>query len=91
MTHLVLTRPRQFKYKAGDYIFIQIPEMAAHEWHPFTISSAPEQTGVCYTLWKNEVSSGYHWVVFFLKNCKEGYENFNKERKTVTYRIFRLK
>ncbi|XP_071789252.1 NADPH oxidase 5-like isoform X1 [Asterias amurensis] len=42
VTHLVLTRPRQFKFKAGDYLFIQIPKMAAHEWHPFTISSAPE-------------------------------------------------
>ena len=45
VTHLVFTRPRHFKYKAGDYIFIQIPKIAPHEWHPFTISSAPEQRG----------------------------------------------
>ncbi|XP_033625250.1 NADPH oxidase 5-like [Asterias rubens] len=43
VTHLVLPRPRNFKYKAGDYIFIQIPGLAKHEWHPFTISSAPEE------------------------------------------------
>ncbi|XP_033624639.1 NADPH oxidase 5-like [Asterias rubens] len=46
VTHLVLTRPSNFKYQAGDYIFIQIPKMAPHEWHPFTISSAPEQMDV---------------------------------------------
>ncbi|XP_072173756.1 NADPH oxidase 5-like [Diadema setosum] len=46
VTHLVLTRPNRFHYKAGDYIFIQIPQIATYEWHPFTISSAPEQQGI---------------------------------------------
>lgn len=45
MTHLVLTRPTNFTYGPGDYIFIQIPAIAKYEWHPFTISSAPEQQG----------------------------------------------
>ncbi|XP_038058574.1 NADPH oxidase 5-like isoform X3 [Patiria miniata] len=46
VTHLVMTKPRHFKYKAGDYIFVKIPEIAKNEWHPFTISSAPEQTDI---------------------------------------------
>ncbi|XP_022111165.1 NADPH oxidase 5-like isoform X2 [Acanthaster planci] len=46
VTHLVMTKPRNFKYKAGDYVFIKIPEIARNEWHPFTISSAPEQAGI---------------------------------------------
>ena len=33
-------------YRAGDYIFVLIPEIAKYEWHPFTISSAPEQAGM---------------------------------------------
>nr|XP_054749918.1 NADPH oxidase 5-like [Lytechinus pictus] len=45
VTHLALTRPNRFHYKAGDYIFINIPQIAQYEWHPFTISSAPEQQG----------------------------------------------
>ena len=45
VTHLVLTRPSHFSYQPGDYIFIQIPAIAKYEWHPFTISSAPEQQG----------------------------------------------
>ena len=32
-------------YRAGDYIFVLIPAIAKYEWHPFTISSAPEQAG----------------------------------------------
>ncbi len=42
VTHLVITRPKNFEYKSGDYIFIKVPKIAKMEWHPFTISSAPE-------------------------------------------------
>lgn len=40
--HLVIARPHNFTYQSGDYVFIQIPTIAKFEWHPFTISSAPE-------------------------------------------------
>ncbi|XP_041356089.1 NADPH oxidase 5-like isoform X2 [Gigantopelta aegis] len=42
VTQLVLSRPDNMSYKPGDYIFIKIPAVARFEWHPFTISSAPE-------------------------------------------------
>ena len=45
VTHLVLRRPNNFKYKAGDYVYICIPSIARDEWHPFSISSAPEVEG----------------------------------------------
>ncbi|KAJ8040310.1 NADPH oxidase 5 [Holothuria leucospilota] len=45
VTHLIITRPPKFEFQAGDYVFICIPSIARHEWHPFTISSAPEQKG----------------------------------------------
>lgn len=45
VTNLVITRPTNFKFKSGDYIFINIPKIAKYEWHPFTISSAPELKG----------------------------------------------
>lgn len=45
VTHLEITRPGNFAYQPGDYIFIQIPAVSKHEWHPFTISSAPELGG----------------------------------------------
>lgn len=45
MTHLVIKRPQFFHFKPGDYVYINVPEIAKYEWHPFTISSAPEQSG----------------------------------------------
>jgi predicted ferric reductase len=42
VTHLVIRRPTKFQYNPGDYIFINIPAIAKHEWHPFSISSVPE-------------------------------------------------
>merc|ERR550539_80472 len=41
---LVIRRPPHFTFKPGDYIFVNIPAIATFEWHPFTISSAPEQS-----------------------------------------------
>ncbi|KAJ8958730.1 hypothetical protein NQ318_016458 [Aromia moschata] len=43
VTHLVIKRPMQFDFHPGDYVFVNIPAIAKYEWHPFTISSAPEQ------------------------------------------------
>lgn len=43
VTNLVISRPKTFKFKSGDYIFVKIPSIAKNEWHPFTISSAPEE------------------------------------------------
>ena len=45
VTHLVIKRPPFFHFKPGDYVYLNIPAIAKYEWHPFTISSAPEQQG----------------------------------------------
>jgi len=45
VTHLVIRRPKEFHFRPGDYVFVNIPSIASSEWHPFTISSAPEQEG----------------------------------------------
>ncbi|MBW0472542.1 hypothetical protein O181_012257 [Austropuccinia psidii MF-1] len=31
-----------FKYVPGQWIFLQMPEVSQFQWHPFTISSAPD-------------------------------------------------
>jgi NADPH oxidase len=31
-----------FKYVAGQWLFLQVPELSSLQWHPFTITSAPE-------------------------------------------------
>lgn len=43
VTHLVIKRPYHFHFRPGDYVFVNIPVIAKYEWHPFTLSSAPEQ------------------------------------------------
>ncbi|NWY60408.1 NOX5 oxidase, partial [Chionis minor] len=55
VTHLVIERPPFFHYEPGDYVYLNVPAIATYEWHPFTISSAPEQQE---TLWLHIRSLG---------------------------------
>ncbi|KAJ8324134.1 hypothetical protein BDV3_001992 [Batrachochytrium dendrobatidis] len=32
-----------FQYMPGQYLFLNIPSISAFQWHPFTISSSPEE------------------------------------------------
>ncbi|CAF4486135.1 unnamed protein product [Rotaria socialis] len=41
---LTIHRPKNFTFKPGDYISINLSRVAFYEFHPFTISSAPEET-----------------------------------------------
>ncbi|XP_015075147.1 respiratory burst oxidase homolog protein E-like isoform X1 [Solanum pennellii] len=38
---LIMSKPAGFKYKSGQYIFLQCPTISSFEWHPFSITSAP--------------------------------------------------
>ncbi|CAF1262677.1 unnamed protein product [Adineta steineri] len=79
--HLVINKPRKFTYKPGDYIYINIPAVASFEWHPFSISSAPEHKD---SIWLHVRASG-HWTrrvydLFRMKLKQEhggGMLNFN--------------
>ncbi|XP_036130383.1 NADPH oxidase 5 [Molossus molossus] len=55
VTHLIIKRPPSFNYRPGDYLYLNIPTIARYEWHPFTISSAPEQKD---TIWLHIRSEG---------------------------------
>ena len=50
VTHLIIERPRTFLYAPGDWMFIKVPAISGSEWHPFTISSAPENKVSCLQL-----------------------------------------
>lgn len=43
---LEIARPQTFHYQPGDYVFVKCPSLSKYEWHPFTISSAPEISDV---------------------------------------------
>ncbi|KAI7748341.1 hypothetical protein M8C21_027989 [Ambrosia artemisiifolia] len=36
-----MSKPNGFKYKSGQYIFLQCPSISPFEWHPFSITSSP--------------------------------------------------
>jgi hypothetical protein len=75
VTHLVITRPPNFKFKSGDYIFIRIPSITRYEWHPFTISSSPDLTDY---LWLHVRSLG-NWTKKLNEYCSEfAMNNLNK-------------
>uniref|UniRef100_A0A8C3XTR5 NADPH oxidase 5 n=1 Tax=Chelydra serpentina TaxID=8475 RepID=A0A8C3XTR5_CHESE len=67
VTHLVIKRPQFFHYKPGDYVYLNIPAIAKYEWHPFTISSAPEQQDTIWLhirsrgQWTNRLYEYFRW------------------------------
>jgi ferredoxin-NADP reductase len=44
VTRLVIERPAAFEFEAGNYVFVKLPNISKHIWHPFTLSSPPEQS-----------------------------------------------
>ncbi|XP_042455712.1 respiratory burst oxidase homolog protein A-like isoform X1 [Zingiber officinale] len=38
---LQMSKPAAFRYKSGQYMFVQCPAVSPFEWHPFSITSAP--------------------------------------------------
>lgn len=42
VTRLTLKRPEWFDYQPGEYVFLRHPAISKREWHPFTVTSNPE-------------------------------------------------
>ena len=78
VVHLVIKRPPNFHFSPGDWVFVQIPEIARTEWHPFTISSAPEMDDVLWLhiravgQWTNRVYDYFQVEEDKLRNPEEG-------------------
>uniref|UniRef100_A0A8C5SQN9 NADPH oxidase 5 n=1 Tax=Laticauda laticaudata TaxID=8630 RepID=A0A8C5SQN9_LATLA len=80
VTHLVIQRSPFFHYKPGDYVYLNVPVIAQYEWHPFTISSAPEQPE---TIWLHVRSLGqwtYQLHEYFW-NFQEPFDELSVARK----------
>jgi predicted ferric reductase len=76
--HLIIKRPANFEYSPGDWIYVLVPQIAKYEWHPFTISSAPEQEGV---IWLHIRAVG-EWTRS-LRSYFEGVEHRNHLRRFI--------
>ena len=44
VVELRLRKPRRWSFEPGAYIFLRVDVISSYEWHPFTISSAPEDS-----------------------------------------------
>jgi ferric-chelate reductase len=49
VTQLSIVVP-DFRHDAGDYVFLQLPEVSMMEWHPFTVSSDPNRSDGMITI-----------------------------------------
>ena len=64
VTMLTFKRHRNLKFQVGDFVWINIPAIAKDEWHPFSISSAPEIAGSwLYTLQDVANSISSHCII----------------------------
>ncbi|XP_053740574.1 NADPH oxidase 5 isoform X1 [Synchiropus splendidus] len=86
VTHLVIRRPQFFHFKPGDYVYINIPVIAKYEWHPFTISSAPEQPD---TMWLHIRSMG-QWTNRLYEYFRQPEEAVGPKRMTASLRSKQL-
>ena len=66
VTRLELEPPAGFDFAPGDYVFLRIPAIARHEWHPFTISSAPESDTLTF-----HVRSLGNWTAALRRHRRE--------------------
>lgn len=86
VTHIIIPRAQNFKYKSGDYVLVNIPSIANYEWHPFTISSSPDQTE---TIWLHirAVGTWTKKLYDYYKAQSKARENFKTKsrRKTISH------
>lgn len=79
VSHLAIRRPKNFDYHPGDWVYIKIPRISSWEWHPFTISSAPEMPDVIFLhirsvgQWTNRLHS------LFLQQEEAGMSSIKKQ------------
>ncbi|KAM0072729.1 putative NAD(P)H oxidase (H(2)O(2)-forming) [Helianthus debilis subsp. tardiflorus] len=38
---IIMSKPSGFRYRSGQYIFLQCPSISPFEWHPFSLTSSP--------------------------------------------------
>ncbi|OMH84403.1 Cytochrome [Zancudomyces culisetae] len=43
VVEIQFSKDPSIRYKAGQYVFVNCPAVALHEWHPITLTSSPEE------------------------------------------------
>ncbi|XP_043717316.1 respiratory burst oxidase homolog protein A isoform X2 [Telopea speciosissima] len=74
---LQVSKPSQFRYKSGQYMFVQCPAVSPFEWHPFSITSAPGDDYLSVHIrqlgdWTNELRRVFEQVCEAPESGKSG-------------------
>ncbi|CAF4424295.1 unnamed protein product, partial [Rotaria magnacalcarata] len=79
---LTIHRPKNFTFQPGDYVSINLPRVALYEFHPFTISSAPEkEDSICV-----HIQAVGNWTKQVYQHFKEMSEEQARENQIEIYR-----
>ncbi|CAF3973602.1 unnamed protein product [Rotaria sp. Silwood2] len=79
---LCIHRPKYFTFKPGDYVTINLPRVALYEFHPFTISSAPEDTNYLTV----QIQAVGNWTKRIYQHFKDMSEADAQENHVKVYR-----
>lgn len=50
---LYIKPPKSYKYRPGQYVFINVPSIKRFQWHPFSIASSPQNKHIIFMIKRN--------------------------------------
>ncbi|XP_033137907.1 respiratory burst oxidase homolog protein A isoform X1 [Brassica rapa] len=72
---LQMSRPSNFRYKSGQYMYLNCSEVSSLEWHPFSITSAPGDEYLSVHIrvlgdWTKQLRQLFSEVLYFISPLK---------------------
>ncbi|KAI3773503.1 hypothetical protein L1987_48033 [Smallanthus sonchifolius] len=76
-----MSKPRGFKYKSGQYMFVNCADVSPNEWHPFFITSAPDDDYLSVHIqtlgdWTRQLKSAFSEVCQPPSNAKRWLQHY---------------
>ncbi|KAJ1700512.1 hypothetical protein LUZ63_000291 [Rhynchospora breviuscula] len=90
---ITMSKPYGFRYRSGQYIFLQCPTISPFEWHPFSITSAPGDDYLSVHIrtsgdWTQELKRIF--IENYFSPCSIGRASFNEFGEVVQTSLPRL-
>lgn len=85
-----LAVPKCFDYKPGQYAEIKVPSISKHQWHPFTIASAPHEDEMVFFIkvagdWTKQVQN---LVKELSMKAEDSHSSLGPEAIPESFRLF---
>ncbi|KAG9439094.1 hypothetical protein H6P81_019259 [Aristolochia fimbriata] len=74
---LRLRKPEGFRYESGMYVFLQCPHISPFQWHPYSLTSAPDDDHLSVHI-RSLGDWSYHIYAYFQQVLVSGGGNFPK-------------